>query len=577
MTNKQKSLFVLALLLLAVVFFVLWEGLDGVSQKGKNDARPVFVSSDWEDQFKTESTNPKGLHFFYRILEEHLNQPKSIIRIDHEKEFAKASKKPTTFVFVGEEIGIKKAEFQLVLNNVSEGGMLFISTRNCTDEIAKELFSYFSDGSVDWLNDYATCVPIRCANKVFAIFNREEVALVAQDWVVLEPAANWLPNARVFSSIHGFPNGLFVRHGKGTIFLHTTPESFFNYQLIEKEPYDYLTELLTLIPRDQDIKVLDFVQYDSEKVPMEVTESIPEQKSPEFSFLLLIFKNPYLRIAAILTLIAFLLILLFRIGRNQPYVPVLPEKRNRTREFAQTISALYMSKGRPGNVVELQYVNFMHAIQKHYYIDLSEKEDREVQLVRLQEKSGVNVDPVKNLLLTLEDLKNHNTSYKQLVELTRQIQHIYGVLGIYKQFRKKPSEGLRLDVPFDNLVSLGFLGGGFVLLCVGLYFLTVAASFGVVLFLIGLLLFIVGGWRYVHPEVVFTSEYVQLNRMLLPVFKLDWKHINLMEEPEKNTFIFDVKGRLIRMKLSSLKPSEGRFLSALISKWKEGNKTESNE
>jgi hypothetical protein len=577
MTTKQKSLLVLALLLLAVVFFVFWGGINRFFQKGNNDANPVFVSNDWDNKFKSGSTDPKGLHFFYRILEEHIDQPQKVISLDHEKKFEKACEKPATFVFVNEEIGIKKAEFQQVLNNVFEGGMLFISTRKCTDEIAVSLFSHFCKGSVDWVNDYSSSVPIRRENKAFTIFNREEDALVAQDWVVLHPDSNWNPDAEVFSSIHGFPNSLLVKHGKGLILLNTTPEAFFNYQLIEKEPYAYLTEILSFIPKNQHIQVLDFVQYDSEHVSVEVSESKPEEKSPEFSFFLLIFKNPYLRVAAILTFFAFLLLLLFRIGRNQPYVPVLPEKRNRTREFAQTISALYMSKGQPRNMVELQYVNFIHAIQKHYYLDLSDKSERAVQLIRLKEKSGVNVDSVHKLLWSLEDLQSENTSYKQVVELTKELQRIYSMLGIYKNFRKKSLQRFKLDVPFDWRGSMVFLIGGFVINGVGLYLLTVAASLGIILCLIGWLLFFLGGWRYVNPKVVFTSEHVLLYRMLLPALKLDWEQVQLVEELENNRYTFDVKGTPITLKWSQLKPSEGRLLTELMNKWKEGNKIKSNE
>jgi hypothetical protein len=338
-----------------------------------------------------------------------------------------------------------------------------------------------------------------------------------------------------------------------------------------------LTEILLLIPKNQDIQVLNFVKYDSENVSVDAAEPISEEKSPEFSFFLLIFKNPYLRTAAILTLIAFLLILLFRIGRNQPYVPVLAEKRNRTREFAQTVSALYMSKGRPGNVVELQYVNFIHAIQKHYYLDLSDKTDRAVQLTRLEEKSGVKVDSVHKLLVTLEDLRTDKTSYKQVVDLTREIRRIYSMLGIYKHLRKKSLQLVRLDVPFDVRVSLVFLVAGFALISMGLYLLTVATAIGIIFSLVGSLSFFLGGWRYVHPEVVFSSKYIQIHRMLLPTLKLDWEHARIAEERENKTLTLDVKGRFITLKLSELKPSEVRLLKELIDKLKKGNKSESNE
>jgi len=565
MTRTKKIVLVLAILLLAIVFYSLTSGLDAFSNQRAQETNAVFVSTDWEDQYQRQSVNPKGLHFFYRIVAKHVDATHRFTSLDRSNDLKKACEKPATFVFVGEEMGIKKGELRQLLRNIYSGGMLFLSMKNCTDDIAKIIFSHVSPTPPSIVHDYASQITVQCEKKSFQIVSREEDAYKAQEWVLLQPISPWNKQTEVFSKIQGFANGLLMNYGKGRLLVHTTPEAFFNFQLIQQEPFEYAKKVLNKIPKNQNVHVLDFVQYDSDyQSSAEGDAKATPSKSQEFSFLLLIVKNPYLRGAAFLLLIALILIMFFRIGRSQPLVPLLPEKRNRTREFAQTIAALYISKGRPRNIVELQRSNFMYAIQKHFYIDLFDVPDRKTQLARLKEKSGATIESVEILLLQFEKLDNDRTSIRQVMELFGQIRKVYTEIGIQQGSKKVSHVKQQIAIPFNAKTNKIFLFSGFVITCAGLYFLTVATPFGALFCLAGATLVIVGGWRFAHPEVLLSSESVLLNHIYRPARQVKWKDI-LVENQKKNESItLRIRSRRIPISLSDLTPSERVLVEQLV-------------
>lgn len=142
-----------------------------------------------------------------------------------------------------------------------------------------------------------------------------------------------------------------IRYGKGNIFLNTTPKAFTNFLMVDKKKYDFAFKNLSYLPRNNKI-IWD--EYQTQGPVNSIFQELLEQ--------------PPLIIVLIITIIGFILFIIFRAKREQRTIPIIIPPINSSIEFLDTISNLYYKKKDFKTIVSKRHAYFLDYIRKHYYM-----------------------------------------------------------------------------------------------------------------------------------------------------------------------------------------------------------------
>jgi hypothetical protein len=231
------------------------------------------------------------------------------------------------------------------------------------------------------------------------------------------------------------------------------------------------------------------------------------------SLLQLFFKNPSLLWAMLTAIFGFILFIIFRAKRMRPLVPLIPPKRNMTTAFADTITSIYYQNHSPYGILKVQRKNFYHAIHKHFYIDLTRRnEDREIRI--LAEKSNVSIESLKELLALIETTESYNVDERYIANVATQQREFYLKTGIISNFILNRIE--KKDRIFNRIIWLPMLLilFGIMMILVGFYYLTQSIGMGVILWPIGISWITIAVLQLKKPLVEITNEQL----ILYPIF-----------------------------------------------------------
>ena len=147
------------------------------------------------------------------------------------------------------------------------------------------------------------------------------------------------------------------------------------------------------------------------------------------SLIQFILKNPTLRLAFLLILVLLLLYVFFRAKRKEEILPGYNQKRNMSLAFVETLGSIYISRNSPAGVLQVMRKNFYSAINRHFYIDLSRKENREQQLEKLLAKVPSDSEKLLDIINSLDARKN-NIDNRHLGVVYNKIRAFYIENGI---------------------------------------------------------------------------------------------------------------------------------------------------
>jgi hypothetical protein len=287
------------------------------------------------------------------------------------------------------------------------------------------------------------------------------------------------------------PNFVKLKWGKGHIFLHSNPEMFYNYQMLTNDGFNYAQNVIHQFPPKHQIVWLELGRLSDDIGDFETEETEGDQGKKDNSLLQFLFKKIELLIALLLTILGIILYLIFRSKRYWPIVKYIPETKNRSLDFANTMTAIYLQQESPYSILIVMRRNFRANINRQFFIDLS-KDDKKKDIQSLAEKSGVKFIDVENLVNMLENQKMHAVTYEYVQEVAKMQRAFYLKTGIIKDKIKQKTEKKKIVFKRQIILSTTFIFLGINAILRGFYLLASSNGTGIIFWPIGLLVLALG-------------------------------------------------------------------------------------
>ena len=503
-SSKNKIALIIGFLLLIVL--LLW-AVGGISNDKKIE---IFRSNNWNRKYQLKDKDPYGLFLFNEILAAHLDSNHSVKNINKWSDYDSLvnKKEKSTYIFIGQDFQLLNNEIDTLLKDVENGSDLMISFYDLTSNLYDRFFNY-----IDFDYDYSDSIVVYANNLKYTMYNIHQADTVAMKWEAFVNETLIDSSFETLSSFMEMSNFIKIKRGKGHIFLHANPQFYFNHQVLRNDGFYYSNFTINQFSKQRNVYWLELGRkMDNEgKENTSVNEGKDSKKDD--SLLQLFFKNPSLLWAMLTAIFGFILFIIFRAKRMRPLVPLIPPKRNMTTAFADTITSIYYQNHSPYGILKVQRKNFYHAIHKHFYIDLTRRnEDREIRL--LAEKSNVSIESLKELLALIETKESYNVDERYIANVATQQREFYLKTGIISNFILNRIE--KKDRIFNRIIWLPMLLilFGIMMILVGFYYLTQSIGMGVILWPIGISWITIAVLQLKKPLVEITNEQL----ILYPIF-----------------------------------------------------------
>jgi hypothetical protein len=501
--NKQNKIFLTAGIL-GLMIFVVWLFEFGNKEP---DKKKTFVSSSWEEKYGLTDKNPRGLYLFSLLAKTHIEGGNQLVEIKDGLQLdtlAIANSEKKTFLFVGENFGLKTEEFETVLTHVKSGSDLFLSFTDLTENLYPKLFKEYN---VRY--DYASEIIVHANRHNYRMINLFQNDTIAKNWMVFGKTT-YNNTHKSISSFMGMDNCVKINMGDGKIYLHTTPSVFFNYQLKRRQGFQYAVYVLDQLPKDRDIYLLELGRLTENYG--NVTDAFTDETSEETgrkddSYLRLLFENTTLLSAFLLAFLGLILFVIFRSKRMRPIVLFQEKKKDMTLAFAETITSIYFAKRNPHGLLQVQKKNFYSAIHKHFFLDIQRRKDDRV-LQSLAEKSNTPRAEIDSLVHALEVDNEEAITEQFIAEISQKKREFYYKTGIISENLNQRIQERELVFRRSLWLPGLFIFGGIFLIILGVYYLMGSIGIGVVLWPVGILLIIIGSLRMSNPYMKINKDEI---------------------------------------------------------------------
>lgn len=404
MTRFQKIAFIG--LLIAVAGLVYLEA-----------TKPVPIN--WSPSYVHTDKIPLGGFAFHKVLENALEDT-LILSTDPPFKILKDSTFTGTYLFINDEVDFDTAEFDRLYEWVEKGNTLFVSANYISYKL-KDTLGLETQSA--WLRDRITTEPmLNLSNKKLKTQNPvhiernlsityfNEIDTLKQTVLgVSEPFNDTLKITK--------PNINFIKQsiGTGEIILHTQPEVFSNYFLLEKEENLLYTQNV-LAYLDSNKPIYWDAHYKSGK---------PLNTSP----LYLLLENRNFKWAYYLLIIGVVLFVLIEGKRKQRSIPIVKPHTNRTYEYTRTIAGMYYDKKDYKQISRKQISLFKEYIRTRLRINTQATNTQFAQQVA--SRSGNSIEDTNAILEYMNTLETkHTVTETELKELYQKIssfkQYTYG-------------------------------------------------------------------------------------------------------------------------------------------------------
>lgn len=502
--------------------------MNGGSTKPNNgNVGPSYISSNWKDEYGLMSKDPKGLYFFNYLTRVKLGKNAEIQQIDRRYSLDTISKNVhPNFVFVGDKFVLEDSEIDSLFAHVENGSKLFLAQRDLDVKIFDLLFESIT---LSFRYDLEASFELNKTRYKFLFLNQNDT--VAHDWLGYKNILTRTQQKyKVLSRNGTLENNIAIPYGKGYVYLFSNPEAFFNYQLKTKAGYFYSNIWIDRFEVDEPLYWLEigrFIEHDYD--PDDFIDDGEDEQDD--SLLQFIFGNPMYVIAMILLLLGVLFFVVFRAKRTQPIVPYLSQKKNMTKEFAETLTSIYFSNRDPNVMLAIQRKNFYDAILKHFFVDLSKRTgDKELNI--LSQKSNI---PEQEIMALINGFESRVVvDEMHLIDMSKRQVAFYRQTGMISN-RVLDKIDAKNFVLNRNLVPSGILIlTGVAVFFFGLYLLVQSTGTGIILMPLGALMIVFGGIRLSRPMLTFNQERLEYSPVFGRVKVYDLDQIASIESSEKS-------------------------------------------
>ena len=343
----------------------------------------------WYPSYSITDKIPQGTFVFYESLEkvakvEQVNIPPF--------EFLEDTTTTGTYFFLNASVGIDAAELNKLLKWVEKGNTAVISA------------SYISYPLLDTLkitndqkirkNGLENIPQYNFANKdlrreKYYEFNRDHTleyfdSLNGKQQKVLGIAKVKNDNSAQNDSLANFVESKF---GEGRFLLHSSPQAFTNYFLLEGENFEYAEKFLAYLDLQETI------YWDNHYKNGKIIHTSP---------LYILLSNRYFKWAYYFVIIATILFIFFEGKRKQKSIPVVDPLRNQTYDYTRTIAGMYLDQKDYRTIAQKIRDQFFIFLQKEFKINVKEQKNYR-QLIEQQTKiSSEEIDQLFDQIKALE-------------------------------------------------------------------------------------------------------------------------------------------------------------------------------
>ena len=203
-----------------------------------------------------------------------------------------------------------------------------------------------------------------------------------------------------------YVNYIQIQIGKGKLLMHTLPEVFTNYHLLNTNQ-KYPEEVLSYISDP------GTVFYWNEHTK----DGFRQVRTP----MRYVLAQPALKWAYYILLSSLILFVIFRGKREQRIIPVVKPLQNESLSFARAIAHLYFKNKDYGDLIQKRIIYFLQNIRSQYYMNTTTLDFSFIEV--LATKSGRTKDTVEELIQYIVKMQNQERhSEAQLVKLNQLIE-----------------------------------------------------------------------------------------------------------------------------------------------------------
>ncbi|MCW8981269.1 MAG: DUF4350 domain-containing protein [Altibacter sp.] len=394
MTKLQQLVFFGLLLMVAALVYL-------------EATRPLPVN--WFPSYTQEDKIPLGTYVMHDVLKKRLGEDLVDMR-QPPFENLRDTSLSGTYLFVNNNLSFDDAELERMYAWVAKGNTVFAAATFHSTPLLDTLQLETKNA---WLPDVFVTEPmLQLVNKNF---KEDKPYHVQRDMIMpyfseLDTLSQTVlgvsePYNDTLQITKPLINFIKAPVGKGAFYLHTQPEVFSNYFLLTEQHIRYTEDMLG---------------YINDGRPVYWDTHYKSGKSINISPLYILLNNKYLKWAYYTVLIGAVLFVLFEGKRKQRSIPIVNPVTNKTFEYTQTISGMYLDQQQTQEIAKKQITLFFEYIRTRLRIPTDTTNNRFFTAVAA--RSGNSLEDTKNLFTFMEKIQQQEqTSKEELLELNKRI------------------------------------------------------------------------------------------------------------------------------------------------------------
>ena len=373
----------------------------------------------WYPTFDNADKQPYGCMVFDSVMSASYKPGYEVSDLSADSLSIKAEYKKHTILIVKEEVDL---ELDSMMKFVKEGGSLIVCTNSLSEKIsenwrarisqyyyygkhpAKGLFMYVKYPKDDVYpgRNYMVSVPI--GNYMF-----EAIDSVGRDTMEDDTinSLNWKDKV-LLGGLEGYSMAKVSKYGKGILVICSMPLLFTNYGILENDNYNLVMRIVAQAGKKPIVRTRNTITETKNEgngdTPPEVDKS----------YLQHILSDTPLKTAFYLSLIGFLLFIIFTAKRKQRVVPVIKEKKNGQLKFIQQIGSLYKRNNDTDVIISSKYRLLAENIKRKVGVDITDPTDYQTVIQRIEAQTGINGQEIES---TLQQLNLHFQSIEKVKAL----------------------------------------------------------------------------------------------------------------------------------------------------------------
>lgn len=362
----------------------------------------------WSPTFNENETKPMDTKVFFEQLP-HWFQEKSVKKVhttfyeydQYLREQPVDSVK--NYISISNKYDIDFTSFDALLEYVSYGNEAFISA-NSFPHYVKDSLGFEISFQITELQESTTTMRLENVDDALTFTSKIPTGLTyVKDCTKAKKLGHFISkDEKKRTNFVGIP------YYDGIFYIHTTPEIFTNYQMLEATDSGYLSTVISYLQKEP-------ILWDT------AIKIDPELSQSPLRYILS--KEP-LKWAWYLLLLSIGLFMLFNAKRRQRIIPVIEPLKNTTTEFVHTVSNLHYEAQDYNGVIQKKIIHFLEMIRSKYHISTEKLNDDFINKLAL--KSGNSKEQIQQLVTMIIKMKSHTfMTSDPLVQLNRQIEKFY--------------------------------------------------------------------------------------------------------------------------------------------------------